>query len=183
MSHKIYPMTRSTLSLLEYRLVHTIALGSLLTLACLGCGKDRFPRDKSIVPVGGVVTIDGEPTSFVKVVFATPADVEKFKAKEHKILPGLSAKTNDKGEFAMTTTHAYDGLAPGDYIVSFEWQPDGVGDEFFLEGIPPANIMKLYPPKLAAIHKKYSAGKADTIAVKIEPGKPQKDLKFDLVSK
>ena len=149
-----------------------------------GCGSgQRFKRDSSLVPVSGTVTIDGEPTSAIWVIFATAENVKKFQLKKTHMLVGTSGVTNDKGEFSLTTTFANDGIAPGDYTVAFEWMPSGVDADFFSGGPPPAGVLKKYPKKLLPIHEKYSAGKEGNVPITIKAGKAVTDLKFELTTK
>jgi hypothetical protein len=159
-----------------------LALGMLVSAGMgAGCGKERFPRDPSMVPIKGVVTIDGDPTQHVKVIFATAEDVKRL--RDRLVSFGKSSgTTNEKGEFAITTTYENDGVLPGDYKVIFEWMPPGVPDDLFEDGVPPASAMKRFPPKLTAIHNKYAAMKPGIMSVKVEEGKPQENLKFELTT-
>lgn len=83
-------------------------------IAVSGCGGGA----QKPVKVSGVVTLEGEPLSGVIVVFnpmkgsASPA----------------SGKTDDKGEFDLTTKSFQDGAVPGEYKVTIT-SPEESGGE------------------------------------------------------
>ena len=160
----------------------SIAL-TVFMFSASGCSKNRFPRDPNLVPISGVVTIDGEPTKSIRVILAQAKDVEQAKNGRRAMVDGPSGVTDEKGAFSITTVYLNDGAAPGDYIVVFDWMPPGVDKEFFIDGIPSAEALKGVPPKVVPIHNKYSAVGTEKTEIKVEAKTPQKDLKYDLSSK
>ena len=155
----------------------------VLAISAAGCSKERYPRNPAIVPVAGVVTLDGEPVQYMKVTLVKPELIADFKARKMRVVDGPNGVTNEKGEFAITTTHLNDGIMPGEYKAIFHWLPPGVPEDLFQDGIPAPADLKRFSPKVVPVHQKYSPGGDGIIDVKVEAGKPQKDLKFELTSK
>ena len=94
----------------------TGVLAGIFLLVC-GCGSERAPvNPKPIVPVSGVITINGEPQKGVFVSFHPKvADPGNFTAS--------NGKTDDEGNFKAWTYRMNDGVPPGDYVVTF-YYPD-----------------------------------------------------------
>ena len=158
--------------------------GVVIAIFVAGCSKERFPRDPNMVPISGTVTIDGEPTPNVRVIFAKPQDVADFKVRKRRVLDGFGGVTDEKGAFSATSVHKNDGLLPGDYTVVFGWNPSGMDPELFFDGnVPTKEQLKGLPPKLMQFHDKYCGKGSGSIDFKVEAGKPQKDVKFDLTTK
>lgn len=152
-----------------------IMLGSVP--GCFGLG-NRFPKDPSITPVGGIVTLDGVPADKMRV---TACKVEYWdEIVSGKLRRGFSATTDAKGAFVFTTTYAKDGLAPGDYKIYISWLEPGAlmmldeGGELEPSLVSP-NYMDFY--------EKYKPGGPGNVDLKVEARKPQTNLKFDLTSK
>lgn len=155
----------------------------LLMAFSVGCSRNRFPRDPNMVPISGVVTVDGEPVQHMKVILANPEHVEQFKMNKRVAIPGPSGMTDEKGAFAITSVHLGDGVLPGEYSVVFDWVPPG-SEELFLDNVPTELQLADFPKKLLPIHEKYFAGGEGVIkGFKVEAKKPQKDVKFDLTTK
>lgn len=78
---------------------------AFLVFACcccvfaLGCGP-------SLVPVRGVVTLDGEPVADAAVSFIRQPTGEN-----------AIGMTNEEGEFSLKTTKLGDGVLPGEHVV------------------------------------------------------------------
>lgn len=88
-------------------------------LVAAGCrdarqGPERLPT----VPVNGTVTVDGGPAAQLTVKLhslATPqGEAEIYAAKP-------SGLTDAEGRFALSTYEQGDGVAAGEYAVTFEW--------------------------------------------------------------
>lgn len=92
--------------------------GLFLIGLILGCG------DSSIVPVSGIVTMDGEPEQGIKVVFM-PLPVGD------NLSPGPYSKgyTDENGAFVLETRHGKTGAIVGPHQVSFVYLQHGPGSE------------------------------------------------------
>ncbi|MBQ6828120.1 MAG: carboxypeptidase regulatory-like domain-containing protein [Thermoguttaceae bacterium] len=93
-----------------------IALALVAALCCslvgaglVGCSKARI---KGLVPVEGVVTLNGEPVSGATVMFA-PKKHDPSRPKG-----SAQAVTDASGKFKMSTLDPGDGVFPGDYYVT-----------------------------------------------------------------
>lgn len=85
--------------------VGSLVFSLLLTVGC----------DNGLVPIRGVVTLDGEPLQHATVTFMRT---------DQKGRPA-SGLTGDDGSFDLTTYQASDGLPPGDYRVLISKVVDG----------------------------------------------------------
>ena len=72
----------------------------------VGCGGSDRPE---VVPVSGVITYKGKPVKSAEVTFHPVSDAIPRKA---------IGKTNDSGEFDLTTYDTGDGAIPGECIVT-----------------------------------------------------------------
>jgi hypothetical protein len=88
-----------------------------VVLAAAGCGcarSDRLP----LIPVGGVVTLDGKPLGGAAIGFApigtTPGN-------------GASGRTDKDGKYELTASYRGKGVPPGEYrvVVTKLVMPDG----------------------------------------------------------
>lgn len=82
---------------------------SLVGAGLVGCSKARI---KGLVPVEGVVTLNGEPVSGATIMFA-PKKHDPSRPKG-----SAQAVTDASGKFKMTTLDPGDGVFPGDYYVT-----------------------------------------------------------------
>ncbi|MEO2032891.1 MAG: carboxypeptidase-like regulatory domain-containing protein [Planctomycetaceae bacterium] len=91
--------------------------------ACLvshGCGSDRPapPNQKKVVPVSGVVTVDGVAVPRVRV------KLNPKQGRDSANPTSSTAITDDEGRFAVTTYYAGDGAPPGEYALTFTYIVD-----------------------------------------------------------
>lgn len=100
--------------------VHRRSLGgklaqlSCLVLVCvLGCGDGKIAR----YPVSGSVKVNGKPAAGARVIFCPVGGSEEFQ-KERP-----TGKTDDAGNFDLTTFVKGDGAPAGDYQLSIMWIP------------------------------------------------------------
>jgi hypothetical protein len=93
-----------------------LVLGLPLVLA-LGCGGAK------LAPVSGKVTLDGQPLAGATVSFQPIAPQGSTEAG-----PGSSAKTDDKGEYKLTTDKGVDGAVVGKHRVIITCLQQQVGD-------------------------------------------------------
>ncbi|HEX6986969.1 MAG TPA: carboxypeptidase-like regulatory domain-containing protein [Planctomycetaceae bacterium] len=85
------------------RIPSAACLAALLLAGCPGSeGGDR----QEVYPVSGKVTMGGGPVANAAVIFSP---------KEGQ--PVATGRTNDKGEFTVTTYESGDGAAAGKYVV------------------------------------------------------------------
>jgi hypothetical protein len=78
-------------------------------LVCIGCGKSG-PYE--LAPVSGVVTLDGKPVPYTRIVFVP-------KGSEGKVNPGpgSTALCDDAGHFELETVRGEPGAVVGSHAV------------------------------------------------------------------
>jgi hypothetical protein len=81
-------------------------------LAMVGCGAEN----PALVPVTGIVTMDGEPLPEVAVTFTPTGET---------LGNGAIGGTNGEGRFTLIDIRGSTGLHPGEYKVSFYPTPSG----------------------------------------------------------
>ena len=92
-----------------------LLLGFALVLG-LGCGSGKF------APVSGTVTMNGKPLAGALVIFSPIAKEGSIDAG-----PGSSGKTNDKGEYTLTSDTGRTGALVGKHRVSVSLMNPGTG--------------------------------------------------------
>lgn len=107
-----------------FRLARRIGLAvTVLTLA--SCGNERFTH--KVYPVKGKIQVNGQPAKDCQVVL-NPTYEDK-----HPIAP--LGRTNDAGEFQITSYTPNDGAPEGQYVVTVTW-PKNSGQTYgTLDGI------------------------------------------------
>ncbi|MCA8995046.1 MAG: hypothetical protein KDA88_23920 [Planctomycetaceae bacterium] len=85
--------------------IRSLAASSLLLLLAVGCGPDTSGRVK-VYPIKGKITMNGGPLTGAIVTFS-PLDGQ----------PVATGRTNDQGEYQLTTYDPLDGAAAGNYKV------------------------------------------------------------------
>ena len=93
-----------------------LLLGFALVLG-LGCGSEKF------APVSGTVTMNGKPLAGALVIFSPIAREGSIDAG-----PGSSGKTNDKGEYTLTSDTGRTGALVGKHRVSVSLMKPGTGE-------------------------------------------------------
>jgi len=83
----------------------------------LGCGSGKF------APVSGTVTMNGKPLAGALVIFSPIAKEGSIDAG-----PGSSGKTNDKGEYTLTSDTGGTGAFVGKHRVSVSLMNPGTGE-------------------------------------------------------
>ena len=87
-----------------------------------GCGHARsdeefldrvLPDRPPVVPVAGVVTVDGQPAKGILVELHDPEAEDGIEPRGF---------TDDSGAFQLTTYNTGDGAPPGEYTVTFTWR-------------------------------------------------------------
>jgi hypothetical protein len=97
-------------------------LSSRFVLLCLlttGCfsGPRNPPNEKPVIPVSGVVLVDGTPVAGIQIRF-----VAATQDPQNATL--TMAKTDAEGRFKAMTYRVDDGVPPGDYTVTFNDQSE-----------------------------------------------------------
>jgi hypothetical protein len=93
-----------------------LLLGFALVLG-LGCGSGKF------VPVSGTVTMNGKPLAGATVMFSPIAKEGSIDAG-----PGSGGKTNEKGEYTLTSDTGRTGAIVGKHRVSVSLMSPGTGE-------------------------------------------------------
>jgi hypothetical protein len=93
-----------------------LLLGFALVLG-LGCGSGKF------APVSGTLTMNGKPLAGALVIFSPIAKGGSIDAG-----PGSSGKTNDKGEYTLTSDTGRTGAVVGKHRVSVSLMNPGTGE-------------------------------------------------------
>lgn len=159
--------------------IRVMAIVALMGLVggCSGkAGSAKLPvvGNPGVVPVKGIVQIDGQPAAGVWVQMINTSNPEKVPAEpvSRASRPDLQAMVNsgaitDKdGKFNAMTHKAGDGVPEGDYVVAFFW--DGGADTPEGADAPAVNR------RGRAFNEKYQASKSE-IKFTAKKGEP-KDL-------
>lgn len=80
---------------------------AMMGVVALGCGSEARKGADPVYPVTGVITYRGKPV--------VQADVTFFNAEKNRSAFG---KTNDKGEYKLTTFSSNDGAVEGPHVVT-----------------------------------------------------------------
>ena len=99
----------------------SIALAALLL--ALGCQKQSSVESEPRAPVRGSVKVAGQEATGLIVRFHVVPGTADQRASTI-----AEARTEADGTFRVSQTATFDGLAPGKYIVTFFWPPDGNPD-------------------------------------------------------
>jgi hypothetical protein len=100
----------------------SIALIALLLALALGCQKPGAESENR-APVRGSVKVAGKEATGLIVRFHVVPDTADKRASAI-----VEARTEADGTFRVSQTATFDGLAPGQYIVTFFWPPGGDAD-------------------------------------------------------
>ncbi len=85
----------------------------VLCLLTTGCSSPRTPvNEKEVVPVSGIVHVDGTPLAGIEISFHAAE-----KETSHRIFP--KATTDVDGKFKAWSYRKDDGIAAGDYTLTF----------------------------------------------------------------
>ena len=155
-------------------LLMTLALLPLALTSCSGGGEGGERVD--VYPVRGKVTLDGSPLPGATVMFS-PVDT--------KTGPVATARTNDAGEYQLTTYEGGDGAAAGDYIVLVTKSDagSGGGPESSHEQYSPSGSM--HAGKAGAkdsgstLPKKYASKDSSDLRATVKP-EDNEGVNFDL---
>jgi hypothetical protein len=119
-----------------------------------GCGSGKF------APVSGTVTMNGKPLAGATVIFSPIAKEGSIDAG-----PGSSGKTNEKGEYTLTSDTGRTGAVVGKHRVSVSLMgpSTGTGDERRRPGTPVNQVPVRYNGKTELTYEVPAGGtgKAD----------------------
>ena len=102
-----------------------VVLLAAVALTAIGCGGPKYPE------VSGIVTVGGQPTAKVRVVF-NPLSV----GDNHSPGPFSVGETDADGRFTMRTRHGDPGAVAGPHIVGFHYADISEQDYNLLETNP-----------------------------------------------
>ena len=102
----------------------------------LGCGSGKF------APVSGTVTMNGKPLAGALVIFSPIAKEGSIDAG-----PGSSGKTNDKGEYTLTSDTGRTGALVGKHRVSISLMNQGTGESESDDRRRPGQLVNQVPVK------------------------------------
>jgi hypothetical protein len=113
-------------------------------------------KGKEFVPVSGIVKLDGEPKENVTIYLHGTDSPEQI----------WETGTSIGGKYCWAMYTPCDGVVPGEYKVTFKYLPNKKRDG---DG----------PDELKG---KYSDPATSAFSLKVEKGKPQKDIDYELTS-
>ena len=93
------------------RLVVVFAVAAA-SAALASCGDSRTPH--KVYPVKGKILVNGHPAAECQII------LHRTDALENPVTP--QGRTNENGEFEVTTYYANDGAPEGEYVVTIEWR-------------------------------------------------------------
>ena len=102
-----------------------VVLLAVATLTAIGCGSSKYPE------VSGIVTVGGEPTSKVRVVF-----IPQSVGDNHSPGPFSFGETDADGRFTMRTRRGDLGAVVGPHKVGFHYA-DISEQDYMLLGTKP----------------------------------------------
>ena len=110
-----------------------------LAVVLAGCGRTDSNLPK-LMPVGGVVTLDGKPLSCATVTFVPTGSTR---------VTGAHGYTDKEGKYDLTATHGGKGTPVGEYRVTTEkWvTPDGSDFPVAVVPISLPGARQILPPK------------------------------------
>lgn len=97
-------------------LISQVVLLCLLSMGCVG-GERKPPNLKPVLPVSGLVHVDGAPKAGINIVFHA-------KTQDPKNATLSMASTDAEGRFKAWTYQPDDGIPPGDYTLTFNDQSE-----------------------------------------------------------
>ena len=87
--------------------MRNLFLAAVTGMMAVGCGSQDRTGSDPVYPVNGVITLGGRPL--------VQADVTFYNAEKNRSAFG---RTNDKGEFKLTTFSLNDGAVEGQHVVT-----------------------------------------------------------------
>ena len=101
---------------MQFRGCGELSLFTVAVVLCLlsaGCSSERKPvNEKPVVPVSGVIHVDGGPLAGIEIKFHP-----EVQSDSHRIFP--KATTDAEGRFEGWSYRKGDGLATGNYTLTF----------------------------------------------------------------
>lgn len=108
-----------------------------------------------VVPVKGVVNVDGSPTEGVNLYLFRENDLNTF-VKE--------CRTDKEGKYCWSTNLSCDGIEPGTYLVAFTYVPKPKKNDTGID----------------LFKRKYQNPKKNDFKLVVVKGSPQEAMNYDL---
>lgn len=148
---------------------YVMALSALVVLTALGCGSGDEGPPVPVHPVTGTVTFQGQPV--------VGADITFYNEAEKRSAFG---RTNDKGEYQLTTFSANDGAVAGKHVVTIAKYaaPAAASEVAPVESeayVPPTMNQSTDPPKAdAGLPEKYASQETSGLIAVVNADAPNK---------
>jgi len=144
---------------------------SFLTLTFSACGQSGRKAPEGLIPVAGVVTLDGQPADHIAINFIPTRETSSM---------GGYAVTDSSGHFRvkhLSNVNGAEGLEPGNYQVTFSKiaMPDGSP---IPEGKDAADV-----GAVESLPSHLSAPEPEKSRFILQVQNAQNDVNFDLKSK
>lgn len=137
----------------------------VLLLALTSCSSDDEPYRKETIPVKGQVVVDGQPPGSPLQIFCNEAN--GMDTEHPSVTQAISA---EDGTFSLSTYENGDGVPPGDYVLTFQWQ------QF--------NTFSMSYGGPDKLNDRYSDPATSQVKLKVESGSEPVDLgKIELTTK
>lgn len=147
--------------------MRSFLLVAVMGLGAAGCGSEGRTGSDPVYPVSGVVTLRGQPV--------VGADVTFYNAAKNRSAFG---RTNDKGEYKLTTFSANDGAVEGQHTVTvmkLEAGPEAApaADIDSPEYVPPGFGQSTEPkPPKSELPEKYADHATSELTATVKPEGP-----------
>lgn len=149
-----FSMRKLRLPQVHFRQLRVLFVSTVVLVSVTGCGKPAPPFLKDLVPVTGVVTLDGKPLDNATVTFMASEGVSRFSA----------ATTDADGRYELKTEGSYTGALPGKYSVTVSKLvlPDGT--------LPPPDVAPMDVGAKEMVPDRYSGVTEVTLGADVPTG-------------
>lgn len=155
-------------AIVKLRRIAAACLVGLVSLSGCGTGKTDVSKErlkamaggelKDVVPVKGVVSVDGSPA----------AGVNLYLYREDNPAASIAeCRTDQDGKYCWSTHLPCDGVEPGSYLLGFTYIPKPKKNDTGVD----------------LFKGKYKNPQKNKIELKVEKGAAQEDVNYDLVTK
>ncbi len=130
---------------------------------CSGCGVKKSGPNVDLVPVSGVVTLDGKPLANADIVFYLEGDRSQG-------YHGSGGKTDAQGKYTLTSI-AGSGAAAGNYKVAVSRITDPQGKPVVLQEGIDMEQLRMQGQAKESLPEKYSDSEKTELKATVEKGK------------